>query len=378
MTPAARVQAATEILDLIIASTRNNGPAADTIIGEWFKTRRFAGSKDRRAVREIVYRVIRHFGDVPASGRAALVALADEDPELATCFDGSGYGPRPIETDEIRAAGPAMPTWLGSLLPAEEHEALLMRAPLDLRANRLKSTREAMCTHFENSVPIAGLRDGVRIDPPVPIENDPAFRDGLIEVQDAGSQQIVALCDAKPGQTIIDLCAGGGGKTLALAADMAGQGLLVACDTDRTRLARLAPRATRAGAAIEIRLLDGGHEARMLADLQAKADLVLVDAPCTGSGTLRRNPEARWRITPDRLARVLETQRHVLDLAMPLVAEKGALVYAVCSLITAEGEAQIDGFLARHPNWRVETARTFTPLRDTSDGFFVARLVRSC
>lgn len=379
MTPAARVQTAIELLDAVIASTKSNGPAADTIIAEGFRSRRYAGSGDRRAVRDLVYRAIRRFGEMPVSARAAMVALADADPELAAAFDPVGYGPAPIRADEPRAAGNAMPGWLGALLPQEEHTALLERAPLDLRANGLKTTRAAMLAHFPDAVSIAHTPHGLRLDVPVAIERDAAWRDGLVEVQDAGSQRIVADCAVEPGMAVIDLCAGGGGKTLALAAELREEGRVIACDTDRARLARLAPRAARAGAGVEVRLLDGGREAAMLADLAGAADLALVDAPCSGSGTLRRNPEARWRITPQRLARVIETQRHVLDLAVPLVRPGGALVYVVCSLIAAEGQGQIDAFLARHPGWTLDTApRLLTPGRDGTDGFCVARLKAPC
>lgn len=378
MTPAARVQAAIELLDRIIDAARHNGPAADTIITEWFRTRRFAGSKDRRAVRALVYRVIRRFGDVPQGGRAAMVALADADSELAAAFDGSAYGPPAIREGEPRAHGDVMPAWLGSVIDRHEHAALLDRAPLDLRANALRTTRTAMLEHFPGAVPIKGLSHGLRIDSPVPVENDPAYREGRVEVQDAGSQHVAVLCEARPGQTVIDLCAGGGGKTLALAADMKGEGRLIACDTDRTRLSRLPPRAARAGASVEIRLLDGGREAQGLADLAGAADIVLVDAPCTGSGTLRRNPEARWRITPERLAHVTLVQAHVLDLAAPLVKPGGVLVYAVCSLIADEGQAQIEAFSARTDGWTVERALQLSPARDATDGFFVARVKRNC
>lgn len=378
MTPAARLQAAIDILDQVIAAARNNGPAADTIITNWFRTRRYAGSGDRRAVRELVYQAIRRFGEVPADGRSAMIALADEDSELARRFDGSGYGPAIIASDETRAGGPAMPAWLAGLLPKVEHAALLSRAPLDLRIDPLKTSREAVLAQFEGAVPIDGLANGVRIDPPIPIERHPGFLEGHFEVQDAGSQQVVGICGARAGQFVVDLCAGGGGKTLALASAMGGQGRLIACDIDRDRLARLLPRAFRAGITVDTRLLDGGREAAMLADLVGLADLVLVDAPCTGSGTLRRNPEARWRITPARLEMVLKTQRHVLDLAIPLVKPGGLLVYAVCSLIEAEGQGQVDAFLSRHADWTVQLTKTLTPLRDKTDGFFVARLARSC
>ncbi|MET0247191.1 MAG: RsmB/NOP family class I SAM-dependent RNA methyltransferase, partial [Sphingomonas sp.] len=183
-------------------------------------------------------------------------------------------------------------------------------------------------------------------------------------------------------------CAGGGGKTLALAAAMAGHGSILACDIDRARLQRLPPRAERAGVSIiETRLLDPGKEAQQLADQTGRADIVLVDAPCSGTGTWRRNPEARWRLTPDRLDRYVATQRHVLGIAADLVRPGGALVYIVCSLLDAEGAGQVDAFLASHPDWQAAAPEfdggaargagvRLTPLAHSTDGFFVAKLVR--
>lgn len=366
MTPPARVQAAIEIVDAILASEAS----ADTLIAEWFRTRRYVGAKDRRAIRELVYAAIRAFGERPANGRAALAAIVE--PAL---FDGSVYGPAVLSPGELQATPGAMPAWLGGLIPAEEHAALLERAPLDLRLNALKASRDDMLSEL-GAVAIG--RHGIRIDPPTALASE-----GRFEVQDYGSQLVAEACRAAPGMTVVDLCAGGGGKTLALAADMANEGRLIACDVDRTRLGRLGPRAARAGAKVEARLLDGGRERQGVADLAGQADVVLVDAPCSGSGTLRRNPEARWRLTPERLERLIALQRHVLTLAMPLVRPGGALVYAVCSLIDAEGAEQVANF-----GWRAEQpfaegrarglGRILTPAHDATDGFFVARLRRPC
>ncbi len=377
MTPAARTQTAIEMIDAILASQAG----ADAIIADGFKRRRYAGSKDRRAVRELVYRAIRRFGEAPQSGRAALVALADEDDELAATFDGSGYGPPPVSSGEPRAAGGAMPAWLAEHLP----DGVLDRAPLDLRVNRLKGSRDAVAQFFPDAEPI-GV-NGLRLAGSANVEASSAYREGLVEVQDFGSQLIADACGAAPGMTVIDLCAGAGGKSLALAAAMMNTGRLVACDTVRDRLRRLEPRATRAGAEVEIRLLDGGREAAQLGDLKDAADVVLVDAPCSGTGTLRRNPEARWRLTPDRVASLVTLQRHVLELAAPLVKPGGALVYAVCSLLKEEGSSQAAAFLARHSGWSaeplkfgtaVEAGTRLTPGQDGTDGFFVARLVKPC
>jgi 16S rRNA (cytosine967-C5)-methyltransferase len=228
VTPAARLQSAIEILDLILASARDNGAAADTIIAKWFSTRRFAGSKDRRAVRDLVYLAIREFGEMPSTARSAFGRLADYDPELAPLFDGSPYGPAPLADGEVRDQPVPMPAWLGRMIPAVEHAALLERAPLDLRANRLKSTHEELLAVWPEATVIAHTEDGLRFTDSFNVEASEQWRGGLVEVQDAGSQMIVAACGATAGMTVVDLCAGGGGKTLALASAMRGEGRLIA------------------------------------------------------------------------------------------------------------------------------------------------------
>jgi 16S rRNA (cytosine967-C5)-methyltransferase len=263
LTPSARVQAAIELLDQIIATARSDGAAADTLIARYFAERRYAGSKDRRGVRELVYRAIRSFGETPASGRAAMVALAREDAELAALFDGSRHAPEPIGADEPSAQPSLLPGWIAPLLAAPvdeaERRALLDRAPLHVRANALKTTREVLLARWPDAQPIPGTRYGLSLPEGTNVEAD-----GQAEVQDAGSQIIAAACEAGRGMTVLDLCAGAGGKTLALAADMRGSsdgaGRLIAADTGRDRLARLMPRAERAGAIVETLLLDPGKE----------------------------------------------------------------------------------------------------------------------
>lgn len=392
MTPSARVQAAIEILDQVVASAIADGPPADAIVQRYFKTRRYAGSKDRRAVRELVYRAIRRSGERPASGRAAMLGLADSDPALGTLFDGSPHGPGLRTEGEAGAPEAIMPGWIGpelaEIVARDEWPALLDRAPLDLRVNVARTSRDSMLAEFEGAVPTPLSRWGLRLPSDTRIDDHPAFGSGLVEVQDEGSQLIAMACEPSPGQRIVDLCAGAGGKSLALAA-AAPKAEVIACDTNRPRLAQLSPRAQRAGAAIGVRLLDGGREAEQLADLRGSADLILVDAPCSGSGTWRRNPEGRWRLTPERLDRVAALQSRLLDLAAPLVRPGGALVYAVCSILSREGADQVRNFLGRHSSWIVQDlpfeggradgpGRLLTPAHDATDGFFVARFARPC
>ena len=388
MTPQARVQAAIELLDSIIIAARDQGAAADTLIARYFATRRYAGSKDRRAVRELVYDAIRLAGPRPATGRAAMVALARRDADLAARFDGSAHAPEVIAADEVGAQVGVAPTWLTKRLTtsginAAEQAALIARAPLDIRLNDRSGD-------IEIGEPIAGLPAARRLPAGTNLDQNPAYHDGAFEVQDAGSQIVTLAVNALPGQRIVDLCAGAGGKTLALAATMLNQGAILATDTDRTRLSRLAPRAARAQVTIvEPRLLDPSREADALGDWQNNADTVMIDAPCSGTGTWRRNPEARWRLTPDRLTRLAMTQRHVLSVGAKLVKPGGALVYVVCSLLDEEGAGQVAAFLASHPGWHPETLNLpagrvhgpgvrLTPAHDATDGFFVARLVRPC
>lgn len=394
MTPAARSQAAIELLDEIIAAARGGGAAADTLIARWFAARRYAGSKDRRAIRALVYDAIRRFGEVPASGRAAVAGIAADDAALAATFDGSGYGPAPIIAGEPVAQPGTAPAWLMAALAASgiddaQAAALLDRAPLDLRVNRLKADVAAVREAFPDALPVAGVPDALRLPADTDVEASQPYRDGWVEVQDAGSQIVTLAAGASPGAQLVDLCAGAGGKTLALAAAMAGRGAILATDSDRPRLSRLLPRAQRAGVSIiETRLLNPGREAEPLADWAERADVVLIDAPCSGTGTWRRNPEARWRLTPDRLARLAETQARLLDVAAQLVRPGGAVVHIVCSLLDVEGRDQADAFLARHPGWIAAPVALpagsphgpgmrLTPLSHSTDGFFVAKLVRA-
>jgi len=388
MTPAARVQAAIEVLDLVLEAARSGGASADRIIGDWFRTRRFAGSGDRRAVRELAYGAIRACGEVPVSGRAAMLLLARGDAALASLFDGSRHAPAPIEADEPVAEPGVAPAWLVDALAhsgitGEDAAALLGRAPLDVRINRLKSAPPDLEIAGEPTA----APDALRFPAGTPVEQWAAYKTGLIEVQDSGSQLACMAVEAHPGETVIDLCAGAGGKTLALASAMAGRGRLIAADTDRARLSRLAPRAERAGAVfIETCLLNPGREAEALAAHIGKADAVLVDAPCSGTGTWRRNPEARWRLSPQEVARYGTIQARLLDLAATLVRPGGRVVFVTCSLLDGEGADQAAAFLARHPDWRAEmpdlpagsprgAGWRLAPGRDGTDGFFIARFV---
>lgn len=397
MTPGARVQAAIELLDRIIVAAREGGAAADTLIARYFAERRYAGSKDRRAVRELVYAVIRANGVPPPSGRAAMIGLLkhpghDVDGLDAAAFDGGVHAPAEIADGEPICRPALFDGWAAThVLKAlggdkAEATALIDRAPLDIRINR----HGAEPVLIEDAVPIPGLPDALRLPSGTNIELLPAYRDGAIEVQDAGSQVVTLAARAQPGQRIVDLCAGAGGKTLAMAATMAGEGVILATDTDRSRLSRLAPRAGRAGAQIiETRLLDPGKELLTLEDWVTCADTVLIDAPCSGTGTWRRNPEARWRLTADRVARLVATQAHLLSIGAQLVKPGGALVYIVCSLLEEEGAGQVAAFLAAHPGWSAErldlprghphgVGLRLTPHRDSTDGFFVARLKSPC
>ena len=393
MTPAARIQAAIELLDQIIEAARGKGAPADRLISDYFKARRYAGSKDRRAVRELVYQAVRLCGPVPASGRAAMLAMVETQPDLKSLFDGSTHGPAPIGAGEAPAATGVAPEWLVAKLAAsgiedDEAAALLGRATLDIRVNALKADRDTIALP-EAGEPLSASQ-ALRLPLGTQVEQWEAWREGLIEVQDHGSQWVCEAIGAQAGETVVDLCAGAGGKTLALAASSGNALSLVACDTDKRRLGNLAPRAARAGAAVDHTvLLDPGREIEALEQWIGKADRVLVDAPCSGSGTWRRNPESRWRLDEGELARLTGLQVRVLDIAAQLAKPGGSITYVTCSLLDEEGAGQIEAFLARHPGWTAETpdlpigrprgaGLRLTPSRDGTDGFFVANLRAAC
>jgi 16S rRNA (cytosine967-C5)-methyltransferase len=390
MTPAARLQAAIEVLDEVIGSVRVDGPPADAIVTRYFKQRRYAGSKDRRAVRELVFRAIRRSAERPDDGRAAVLGLAEDEPALLELF-GEPRGPEPMKADEMASNAAIVPDWLVSelspLVAEEEWPSLLERAPLDLRANAVRASRDDLLKEFPDATPTRLSPWGIRLAPDSRIDDHQAFQSGLVEVQDEGSQLIALACEPGNDESIVDLCAGAGGKSLALASAAPGARIL-ATDSNRARLAKLRPRAERAGATIETRLLNPPKELEELADVSGSADSVLVDAPCSGSGTWRRNPEGRWRLSPERLDRLVASQSRLLDIGAELVRPGGLLIYAVCSLLSREGAGQIDDFLSRHSSWQMQetpfaagrldgAGRLLTPGHDGTDGFFVARLRRS-
>jgi len=430
MTPGARLQAAIDILSSI-ATTRH---PADRVFDGWARGSRFAGSKDRAAVGELVYSVLRHQAELTtalgseeprllALGAVSLIDLAGPVAAMALA-DGARHAPAPLEPEEAAALKQAVlpgenapahirlnyPQWLevefegafGDRLETEM-AALMMRAPTDLRVNSLKGDREtALAALTEAGVeleptPLAPL--GLRLTARANVQGLQAFRDGLIEMQDEGSQIACLLTGAQPGEQVVDLCAGGGGKTLALAAMMGNRGQIHACDTDRRRLGKLMPRAQRAGARnVQIRFIKPDAMAlgldADLAELEARMDCVLIDAPCSGTGAWRRSPDARWRLTPELLASYGAAQEEVLERGALAVKPGGRIVYVTCSLLPSENEVRISTFLEAHPEFELAAWEDFwptghrapgaprggalriSPASTGTDGFYVAILKR--
>jgi 16S rRNA (cytosine967-C5)-methyltransferase len=433
MTPAARIQAA---IDLLAEIEALEAPA-DGLARGFFRKRRYIGAKDRRAVSALVYGVLRARARLdwwiaraaPAAtgvrGRTLAHLALDERQsveDLAALFDGGRYHPpalgpeeralaealrgcaldHPEQPDRVRGE---LPEWLlpklretfGDDLEAEL-AALARQAPLDLRVNSLKADRAgavaALAAEGIEAVatPLSPL--GLRVRRRHTLPGLVAFRDGLVEVQDEGSQLVALLTDARPGMSVADFCAGAGGKTLALAAAMGDRGRLAMLDTDVRRLERAGPRLTRAGIAVaEPRALEGAEDP-WLAGQAGVFDRVLVDAPCSGSGAWRRNPDARWRLTPERLEAYQRAQGEILTSAARLVAPGGRLVYATCSLLPEENGRQVARFRAAHPDFAplplagiwadtvggacpmADSELMLTPARHGTDGFYLAVLER--
>jgi 16S rRNA (cytosine967-C5)-methyltransferase len=410
MTPAARLSAAIELLEAIDAQ---RVPAAKAL-KEWGTAHRFAGSGDRAAISGLVWDVLRRRASSAwimgsDTARARLLGMLRLERKLdaesiAALCDGSRFAPSAL-TEAERAAltsnslekAPApvagdYPEWLDPHLTevfgddrVAEAEAMASRAPLDLRVNTLKATRDKILasTAHLGTMPTPWSPNGLRIELGADARNpgihsEEAFIKGLIEVQDEGSQLAALLSAAKPGEQVIDLCAGAGGKTLALAAQMQGKGRLIATDHDKRQLAPIHERLSRSGVHnCEVRTPkgqgnDGGDT---LSDIRSSADLVMIDAPCTGTGTWRRNPDAKWRMRPGALEIRLKDQAEVLDRAVALVKPGGRIAYVTCSVLIPENGGQIRAFLARHADFAiVPPSETVAALRDKADDFAAATL----
>lgn len=432
MTPAARIQAAIEILAAVAVDRR---PAEQTV-SDYLRKRRYIGSKDRRAVGALAYGVLRHRArlgwhlDQPGAAtdswsRMALLAFLVLSREqtlesLEGLCDGQRYAPARLSEEErailrglqgkafVSTEQPGWvrcetPAWLmagfeRTLGPAatDELAALTTEAPLDLRCNTLKADRpQALAALAADGIeaeatPLSPL--GLRVHGRRSLRSGKAFTSGLVEIQDEGSQLAALLCDVAPEMAVADVCAGAGGKSLALAAAMAGRGRLLASDRDQGRLDRAAARFRRAGADFV--------ERRSIADLGQAEDLaegfgrVLIDAPCSGTGAWRRQPDARWRLTQADLSGYRAAQQEILSKAAALVRPGGRLIYITCSLLAEENEDQVRKFLESHSAFSVHpvtevwertlaapcpTAEPFlilTPARHGTDGFFVALLDR--
>ena len=431
MTPAARIATTIELLDAVFQSPR---PAESTVTA-FLRRRRYIGAKDRTAVADRVYACLRRrarlgwwldsIGHGDRGGRALLLAdlaLTEDSPveRLGRWFSGDRYAPAVLSEAEVRLvealAGrgiddPEMPAAIAAECPdwaagslqaafggrfAVELSALLSPAPVDLRVNGLKLDRAAALSALAASgvaaepTPLSPV--GVRVQGRPPLASHHLFKTGAIEIQDEGSQLLALLVDARPGHQVVDFCAGAGGKSLALAARMAGKGRVVACEVSEPRLTRARERLRRAAVDnVEPRLL-GSERDPWVKRQKGKFDRVLVDVPCSGSGTWRRHPDARWR--PVDMADHVAVQARILDSAARLVKPGGRLVYATCSLLPEENDRQVAGFLDRTPGFRplpiadawaagVGTppvahgeALLLTPAQHGTDGFFVSVLER--
>jgi 16S rRNA (cytosine967-C5)-methyltransferase len=376
VTPGARAAAAISVLDRVLG-----GEPAEKALTNWGRASRFAGSGDRAAVRDLVFDALRRRSSAAAlggglSGRGLILGLARASGQ-ETLFSGEGHAPAPPGPDEVGREPDAserldLPEWLVPDLEASlgndfaaVAEALRTRAPVFLRVNLTKGDRPAAIAR------LAAEGIGARPHPLATtalevtenarkIQTSQAYLTGLVELQDASSQAVVEALPLADGMTVLDHCAGGGGKTLAMAAR--AQLRLFAHDAHPRRMADLPDRARRAGA--KVTLTDRPETG-------APYDLILVDAPCSGSGSWRRDPEGKWKIAREAIAEIEQTQIAILDRVAPMLRPGGVLAYVTCSLLARENGAQAQAFLGRHPGWHLDREVTLTPLQG-GDGFYTA------
>lgn len=392
MTPSARLSAAITLLDDIIA-----GEPAERGLTRWARQNRYAGSKDRAAVRDIVFdclRKKRSFAHIAGSmtGRGLVISHQSKAGEDLSClFNGERFAPTPLTDEEFAILGnpteaslpvalnfpdfllPELLRSLGDQLPAVM-EAMAERAPVDLRVNSLKATSDDAERMLARDLIFTEPHDlstsALRITQnPRKLARSLAYDYGLVELQDVSSQAVAEFCMAKPDMTVLDYCAGGGGKTLALAADMEGRGVLLAHDANARRMKDLPERARRAGATVQV------LSSEALDQYNPVCDLVVVDAPCTGTGAWRRNPDAKWRMDQSFVDKVTTLQGQILDKAAQYVRSGGVMAYATCSILSVENTDQVNAFLSRAKGWVLEEELSLTPVQG-GDGFYCARLRR--
>lgn len=420
MTPAARTQA---VLDLLLEIEKTPRPA-DALVSGYFRARRYIGSHDRGAVSAMLYDSLRHRArmgwwieksdakSAPRSHLIAYLALVEQKPlrDIESLFSGGKFSPAPLSADEKNllhkldkhtAEHPDMPDaikaecpdWAAAPLKQKfgknfmrEMQALLSSAPLDLRVNPIKATREDILAELKKlgfkavACPLSPL--GIRIQERPNLSALPMVKNGLVEIQDEGSQLVALAVDAKPGMRVVDFCAGAGGKTLAIAAQMQNKGRITACDVLANRLKRSTERFRRAGLHnIEVKPLKNERDP-WVKKHKGECDRVLVDAPCTGVGAWRRNPDARWRSLGPGLEALVKLQAEILDSAARLVKKGGRLIYATCSMLPEENERQIEKFLETHKEFKLAPYKadaeylSLTPAQHNTDGFFAAVMER--
>ncbi|CDX54743.1 Fmu (Sun) domain protein [Mesorhizobium plurifarium] len=430
MTPAARLQATIELMHEVDSVAR----PADAVVSVWFRARRYIGDTDRGQILEVLYALLRHHArlgwwlsrhgreDKPRNRLLAWLTLKEgrTPDQIERLFNGVKFAPAILTGQEhallVKLQGstidhPGMPeevrlecpSWAADPLRrrfkeafGQEMAALLTPAPLDLRVNPIKSTREAMLGALKDlglrAQPSAMAPYGIRVQERPSLASLPMLKKGEVEIQDEGSQLVAMLVDARPGERVVDFCAGAGGKTLAIAAQMNNKGHVVACDVMEGRLKRGAERFRQAGLHnIQTRLLASETD-QWIKRHKGGFDRVLVDVPCSGTGTWRRNPDARWRAPEEQgLDKLVSLQARILASAARLVKPGGRLVYATCSMLSEENEEQVSAFLARHPAFRAVPLRevapqltnsahadylSLTPARNDTDGFFAAVMQR--
>lgn len=429
MKPQARIQALIELQEKI---AENDRIPMDGVVGDYMRPRRYIGSKDRSFIAENTYEIMRHKarldwwlerqGLAQDDQRARVLVylvlcLAHEPKRLRDLCDGSKHSPEPLSDAELALVevlqgkdihAPEMPLEICVECPPlyedklkayfgdafeDEMRAMMGGATLDMRVNThlcdAKKARDYLDAGGVKTEELPYAANGLRAIGKAYLAKTKAFAKGWVEIQDEGSQLIAQMAGVEPGQQVLDYCAGAGGKTLALAAQMQGKGRIVAMDIDERRLNKGRERYKKARVSdmIEVRCLSDEKQRKWIKRQKEKFDVVLCDVPCTGTGTWRRNPDMRWRVFGPSLEELVEIQQDILSRVAGIVKPGGKLVYATCSLLPDENEAQVDAFLAQHPEFSVQVIddalglgspyMRLTPHRHKTDGFFTAVLVKA-